>query len=221
MKQLAAATILAITSLVLAGSVAIAADPGGSRTYVVRSGDTLWSIGKRTGTDPNLLAARNHITNPRRLMPGQHLRLDDPPATASKLENVSGAAARRLLVAAAEEFGLNPNLVKAVALWESGYNQVEISRDGAIGLMQILPLTADWAGPALLGRAVDIFRAIDNARLGAALLRRYLDKFVDPKLALAAYYQGEKATQTHGIFTSSRDYVEGIWALRNLLQRAG
>jgi soluble lytic murein transglycosylase-like protein len=87
--------------------------------------------------------------------------------------------------------------------------------------MQIMPATAQWAGPALLGRPVDIHSAPDNARLGAALLRRYLDEFHDPKLALAAYYQGETGTRKHGIYPSSRGYVDGIWALRNRFQQAG
>jgi len=131
---------------------------------------------------------------------------------------VSGAAARQVLQDAARELGVNPRFVLAVSLWESGFNQAEVSRDGAVGLMQILPATAAWAGPALLGRPVDVHVARDNARLGAALLRRYLDEFGDPRLALAAYYQGERGTRENGIYPSSRSYVDGIWALRNLLQ---
>ena len=84
--------------------------------------------------------------------------------------------------------------------------------------VQIMPGTARWAGPALLGRPVDITFASDNARLGAALLDRYLTDFADPKLALAAYYQGEMGTRKYGVYPSSQHYVDGIWALRNLLQ---
>jgi soluble lytic murein transglycosylase-like protein len=131
---------------------------------------------------------------------------------------VRDVAARRLLVAAAREFGVNPNFVLAVAWWESGYDQGQISDAGAVGLMQLLPSTARWAGPALLGRNVDVTVAEDNARVGAALLRRYLDEFDDPELALAAYYQGERGTQLHGVYPGSQRYVEGIWALRNRLQ---
>src|SRR5207248_1086736 len=80
-------------------------------------------------------------------------------------EPVAGAAARRLLAAAAREQGLSPSFVLAVSLWESGWNQTMVSPDGAIGLMQILPATGEWAGPSLLGAAVDIFAARDNARL--------------------------------------------------------
>ncbi len=121
-------------------------------------------------------------------------------------------------MAAAREFRVDPNLVLAVALWESGQNQAEVSKDGAVGLMQVMPSTAQWAGPALLGRGADISLAPDNARLGAALLGRYVSEFHDPKLALAAYYQGERGTRERGVYPSSRGYVDGIWALRARLQ---
>jgi N-acetylmuramoyl-L-alanine amidase len=200
------------------------------RTYAVRDHDTLWSISRRTGISVDALARRNHLADPNRLRVGQRLALDDPapaaPVRAAAAgagpapEPVRGAAARSLVAAAAREQGVDPDFVMAVSLWESGYNQGAVSVDGAVGLMQVMPGTALWAGPALLGRPVDIRVAADNARLGAALLRRYLSVFADPKLALAAYYQGERGTRDHGVYPSSRSYVDGIWSLRNLL-RAG
>jgi LysM repeat protein len=179
--------------------------------YTVHPGDTLWAIGQRFGVSVAALEQLNGISDPRHLLPGQILHLGAQRTP----EAVSGVAARRLLVQAANQEGVDPNLVLAVSLWESGYNNSMISRDGAIGLMQILPSTAAWAGPALLGRPVDIYLAWDNALLGAALLRHYLEDFHgDPRLALAAYYQGEAATQRYGIYPSSRNYVNGILALR-------
>jgi soluble lytic murein transglycosylase-like protein len=84
--------------------------------------------------------------------------------------------------------------------------------------MQIEPYTAATAGPALLHRAVDLKNPTDNAELGAALLRSYLDQLHDPQLVLAAYYQGLSGVRRHGIYPSSRPYVSGIWRLRNRLQ---
>jgi soluble lytic murein transglycosylase-like protein len=83
----------------------------------------------------------------------------------------------------------------------------------------VTPGTAAFAGPALLGRAVDLRNPRDNADLGAALLRRYVDEFNDPKLALAAYYQGEAGTRKDGIYPGSHGYVDGIWALRNRFEQ--
>lgn len=130
------------------------------------------------------------------------------------------AQARAILIRAAHHHNLNPNFVLAVSYWESGWNQRAVSRTGAVGLMQIEPYTAAWAGPALLGRRVNLSNPVDNAELGAALLRSYLTTLRDPRLVLAAYYQGMTAVRLHGIYPSSRSYVNGIWKLRNQFQAA-
>ena len=133
---------------------------------------------------------------------------------------LASAQARAILIRAAHNHGLNPNFVLAVSYWESGWNQSVRSYTGAVGLMQVEPYTAVWAGPALLHRPVNLGNPFDNAELGAALLRSYLDRLHDPKLALAAYYQGLGGVLRHGIYPSSRPYVNGIWALRNQFQAA-
>ena len=135
--------------------------------------------------------------------------------------SVRGAAhvnAHRILREAALRHQLDPRLVLAVSYWESGWNQAARSYTGAVGLMQVEPYTAIWAGPALLRRRVNLNNPVDNAELGAALLRSYLDRLRDPKLALAAYYQGLAGVLWHGIYPSSRTYVDGIWRLRNQFQ---
>ncbi len=130
----------------------------------------------------------------------------------------TSAQARTILIRAAHDHGLNPNFVLAVSYWESGWNQAARSYTGALGLMQVEPYTAAWAGPALLHRAVNLNNPIDNAEVGAALLRSYLDRLRNPKLALAAYYQGLGGVLRYGIYPSSRTYVDGIWRLRNQFQ---
>jgi LysM repeat protein len=213
-RTLVAALLAALAGLLLG--------TGQAAAYDVQPGDTLWAISHRTGVPVDQIVRDNGLKDPNRLVPGQHLVVGDAPppgaAAARTPEAVRGATARQLLVASAREFGLNPNFVLAVSMWESGHDQTQVSKDGAIGLMQVMPSTAQWAGPALLGRQADIYLARDNARLGSALLSRYLDEFDDPRLALAAYYQGERGTREHGVYPSSRSYVDGIWALRNLLQ---
>jgi soluble lytic murein transglycosylase-like protein len=131
---------------------------------------------------------------------------------------LTAAHARAILIRAARHHNLNPNFVLAVSYWESGWKQAAHSGTGAIGLMQVEPYTAVWAGPALLHRGVDLNNPVDNAELGAALLRSYLDQLHDPKLVLAAYYQGLTGVLRHGIYPSSRTYVDGIWKIRNQFQ---
>jgi soluble lytic murein transglycosylase-like protein len=146
------------------------------------------------------------------------LALGTQPALARAPAPLTHQQARRILTLAARHHYLNPNFVLAVSYWESGWNQKAVSRTGAVGLMQIEPYTAAWAGPHYLHRRVDLRNPVDNAELGAALLRDYLNRLHDPRLALAAYYQGLRAVQLHGIYPGSRSYVDGIWKLRNRFQ---
>ena len=79
--------------------------------------------------------------------------------------------------------------------------------------MQVEPPTAAEAGPALLGRSVDVHDPVDNADVGTAVLRHDLDTFHDPSLALAAYYQGPNSLRADGMFPDTQQYVQGILAL--------
>jgi soluble lytic murein transglycosylase-like protein len=212
-----AALPLAILFIVVSPATALA------RQYVVRPGDSLWGISHQAGVSFQKLLQANSVANPDLIYAGQTLTIPEqgpvPAAPAAVSHAVTNSldpiSARGILIAAANHHGVRPSFILAVSWWESGWNPNVVSRDGAVGMMQVLPATATWAGPGLLGRHVDLRNPTDNAEVGAALLHRYLDEFGDPKLALAAYYQGEAATRRHGIYPSSHTYVDGIWALRN------
>src|SRR5260370_7101424 len=75
---------------------------------------------------------------------------------------LASAQARAILIRAAHNHGLNPNFVLAVSYWESGWNQSVRSYTGAVGLMQVEPYTAAWAGPALLHRPVNLGNPFNN-----------------------------------------------------------
>jgi N-acetylmuramoyl-L-alanine amidase len=120
------------------------------------------------------------------------------------------ATIRRTLTEAAQRHHLDPKLVLALAYWESGWDQSRVSQTGAVGLMQVEPATAQEAGPALLGRQIDINDPYDNADLGAAVLREDLDNFKDPAMALAAYYQGPTSLKENGMLPETQQYVQGI-----------
>jgi soluble lytic murein transglycosylase-like protein len=76
--------------------------------------------------------------------------------------------------------------------------------------MQVEPATAQAAGPALLGRTVDITDSYDNADVGTAVLKENVDTFKDLAMALAAYYQGPTSMRANGMFPDTRHYVQGI-----------
>jgi soluble lytic murein transglycosylase-like protein len=215
--------LLASLSVLIAGT-ALVADGSGAFAYQVKRGDTLWDISRRTGVSIQDLASRNGIADPNHIYAGQNLDLAPPapaprqaqPAVAASVpvSPISRPQARALLVRTAQQQGVDPNLVLALAMWESGWNQAMVSSAGAVGMMQVTPGTASWAGPALLHRKVDVHNATDNAAVGTALLRRYQGDFHDQRLVLAAYYQGEAGTRKSGVYPSSKRYVDGILALR-------
>ena len=125
----------------------------------------------------------------------------------------SRPAVIRILKTAALKHQLDPKLVVALSYWESGWDQSRVSVTGAVGLMQVEPPTAAEAGPALLGRPVNITDAVDNADVGTAVLRQNLDSFGSTEMALAAYYQGPNSLRDYGMLPDTQTYVSGILAL--------
>lgn len=117
-----------------------------------------------------------------------------------------------ILARAAADEGVDLNLLLAVSYWESGWQQSRVSDQGAVGLLQVMPKTAATAGPNLLHRQVDINDPLDNAEVGAALLRDLIDKY-GVRTALAAYYQGEPALQSGRYAADTWRYADGIIAL--------
>lgn len=104
----------------------------------------------------------------------------------------------------ADRYGLNPSLIKAVAFAESGFRPTAVSGAGAMGLMQLMPYTAEALGVS------DPYDPEQNVDGGARLLSSLLDQFDgNALLALAAYNCG-----AYGI--SSR----GITDLTDIMQRA-
>ncbi len=53
--------------------------PSSSSIYIVKPGDTLWRIAKRTGVDVETLILLNQLENPNMLQPGQRLILSGQP----------------------------------------------------------------------------------------------------------------------------------------------
>lgn len=125
-----------------------------------------------------------------------------------------------ILVQAAHDQGVDPNLLLAVSFWESSWNQSAVSSEGAVGLLQVMPKTAAVAGPRFLGRPVNLDDPKDNAEIGAALLKDLLNKY-DTRTALAAYYQGEPAILSGSYAADTWHYADGILTLTGQIASGG
>jgi soluble lytic murein transglycosylase-like protein len=118
-----------------------------------------------------------------------------PSATARKPFKVNETTRERLtgqISLIANQHRLDPALLHAVISAESAFNPVAVSHAGAMGLMQLMPATAERFG------VNDPFDPIANIRGGARYLRLLLDQFHNISLALAAYNAGENAVAKYG-----------------------
>jgi soluble lytic murein transglycosylase-like protein len=120
-----------------------------------------------------------------------------------------------MLYASGVRHRVNPNLVMGLAWWESGWNESAVSSAGAIGVMQVMPATADAAGPYLLHRKVDLHDIYDNIDLGSAILGNNMATYHgDLVKALTDYYGGPSlVTDWNHLRPDARRYVWGIYHL--------
>lgn len=127
---------------------------------------------------------------------------------------------------AAERSGLDYALLKAVIATESGFDAQAVSPKGAIGLMQLMPATAERFGVAATGArslAQQLHDPAVNVPAGARYLRHLMDLYNGRlELALAAYNAGEGAVLRAGQkippFKETQNYVKTVLALYHQLQ---
>ena len=122
--------------------------------------------------------------------------------------NIDRDGVEKLVREAAERHHVDPALVRAVIETESNWNPAAISRKGALGLMQLIPTTAQRFG------VNDVFNPKQNVDAGVRYLRTLLERYRgNLDLALAAYNAGEGAVdRAHGIpaYRETRNYVQRV-----------
>lgn len=113
-----------------------------------------------------------------------------------------------IIVRAANRHNVDPAMVKAIIMAESGFNPKAISRVGARGLMQLMPATARSLG------VKNIFNPEENINAGVKYFKALLNRFDGKaKLALAAYNAGSKKVRKYrGVppFKATRRYIKKV-----------
>jgi len=108
----------------------------------------------------------------------------------------------------AGEYDVDTWLVRAIIQVESSFYERAHSRKGAMGLMQLIPATAERFG------VLDPFDPVQNITGGVKYLRWLIDHFDhDYTKVIAAYNAGENAVKKHkGIppFAETRAYVPKV-----------
>lgn len=204
--------------------------------HTVKAGDTLWDLAQQHGTTVDALVALNSLANPslirigqRILVPGQATGLvgdtflgrtypadvvaaaNENKAVLDAMDVPSRDEMQQLVIDTAHAMGVDPALAQAVAYQESGFNQRAVSPANAIGCMQVIPTSGEWAS-GMVGRDLNLLDAHDNVEAGVAILRHLLERN-DLETAIASYYQGERSVRTRGMNDDTVQYVDSVLAL--------
>lgn len=122
---------------------------------------------------------------------------------------------KQIVRATAQRMGVDPTLALAFAYQESGFNHRAVSPANAIGTMQVIPESGDWASD-LVGRHLNLLDPQDNVTAGVAIIRALLDTSDSVENAVAGYYQGQYSVSKNGMFDDTKDYVKAIMANKKL-----
>ena len=135
-------------------------------------------------------------------------------------------AVKHLLREASETHGIDYELLQAVIATESGFNAQAVSPKGAVGLMQLIPPTAERYGVKADKDSPIKKKLTDprtNLRAGSSYLSDLIKLFPGQlELAIAAYNAGEGAVQRAGNkipnYPETINYVKTVMQLYTLLK---
>lgn len=132
----------------------------------------------------------------------------DPRELSQRKQITLPDAINRLVQTTAKAEGIDPALAHAVIRAESNGNPNAVSRAGAVGLMQLMPATAQRFG------VTDSFDPAQNV-VGGIRYLSWLGRFFNRNvpLMLAGYNAGENAVIKHGgipPYTETQNYVAAV-----------
>ncbi|MGO8786329.1 MAG: lytic transglycosylase domain-containing protein [Terriglobia bacterium] len=119
----------------------------------------------------------------------------------------------QLVEQTATRYQVDPELIRAIVRVESGYDPKAVSNKGAMGLMQLIPATAQRFGVA------NPFDPKQNLDGGVNYLKYLLGRFGgDLNLSLAAYNSGEHTVQRFGGVPSIPETQNYVRKVTNIYQ---
>ena len=125
----------------------------------------------------------------------------------------SRAQMQEIVRSTAVQMGVDPKLALAHAYVESGFDMRSVSPANAIGVMQVIPSSGEWAS-RLVGRRLNLLDPHDNAVAGVAIIR-YLQSNADGvDQGIAGYYQGLGGVRKNGMKPDTVAYVNRVKAAR-------
>jgi soluble lytic murein transglycosylase len=136
------------------------------------------------------------------------------PSFQSQYRRLSSSKARAqyesLINAIAAGHGMNPTVIRSIIEVESGFDPMAHSSKGAMGLMQLMPETAQYLG------VTDPWDPTENITGGTKYISWLLRKYNgDLTKALAAYNAGPNAVDSYGgipPYQETTDYVRNVLA---------
>lgn len=123
----------------------------------------------------------------------------------------SKAYMQALIVDTARSMGVDPKLALGHAITESHLNHASVSPANAIGVMQVIPSSGEWASQ-MVGRKLNLLDPKDNVVAGVAIIRHLQRNARSVDEGIAGYYQGLHGVQTNGMYPDTKDYVRKVRA---------
>jgi LysM repeat protein len=226
-EELAAANGIADHHLIKVGQVLTI--PGVTPTfYEVKPGDSLSVIAKQAGVSLDDLARINGISDVHLIRVGQVLEMptgsaviSDPAAGYERLPSRLRENPERLQLIPsferwADHYGIDADLLMAMAYRESGWQTDVISHKGAVGVGQLMPTTSDWIAGSLIGAELDPYQPDDNIRMSARLIQWLIGYLGSESAAVAAYYQGQGSIAANGLYDDTIAYVDNVAQIRSM-----
>jgi LysM repeat protein len=231
--------VIGVASLI----AVVASGSAAGRIHTVKAGETLDALSRRYRVPIATLAQSNAIADPDHILAGSKLTLPAPgapsmpearvttqpvakvtpvaPATSAKARPVavppSRSGLRPHFAQFAKTAGVPADLAMALAWQESGWQVHKVSSTRAVGVMQLMPDTVEFASRVLLRQRqnLDPHDPVANVRMGTRFLRYLLDRTgSDVDAALASYYQGLRSVRERGVFPETHRFVANVKALR-------